>query len=195
MRLSEKQLLFVTVGVAGVVAVVLAVLGIFVFRKNLSQARAELVGIEEKLKTANEKALKKQELDEEIKKREEENEAFQKKLPTKNEVAYEVFVDTLTNLSNEVNVVLKSASVTQGAGRGGAAAPSATDFEPISYDLQLTGNFFDLVKFISLLEEYPRFIKVNSFTFRPGSMANALTTGEIIHELAIKITTYVNAGK
>ncbi|MBI4834592.1 MAG: hypothetical protein HY811_07230 [Planctomycetes bacterium] len=195
MRLSEKQLLFVTLGVAGVVAVTLAVLGIFVFRKNLSQARTELAGIETKLKTASEQLPKKQELENDIVKLEEENKELQKQLPTKNEVAYEVFVETLTGLSDSVNVVLKTASITQSSGGRGSAAPVTADFEQISYDLQLEGKLFDLIKFISLLEEYPRFIKVSSFSFRPIKMGDALKTGEIIHELTIKITTYVNSAK
>jgi Tfp pilus assembly protein PilO len=195
MRLSEKQLLYVTLGVAGVVAIALAVLGIFVFQKNLSQARADLKGIEDKLNTANSQLPKKKALEDEIVKLEEDNKELQKQLPTKGEVAYEVFVDTLTGLSDSVNVILKTASISESGGGRGPAASVATDFEQISYDLKLEGKLFDLIKFISLLEEYPRFIKVSNFSFRPTKMGDALKTGEIPHELSVKITTYVNSGK
>ncbi len=86
-------------------------------------------------------------------------------LPSQEEI--ETLVDNLSAFAERSGVVItKAAPVRQVAygGPGGSARP----FEEANFDLDLKGDYFQYVEFLNLLENYKRFIRVDSFTISPG---------------------------
>lgn len=199
MRLSEKKVLFVIIVLVLLLALVSAGMNIFVFRKNLEKVRQEIADKNTQIKLAQDQKQQMDQLKKEIALLEQNKKGFEEKLPPKDKIeSYEIFIDTLDNICKEADIALKNAKLVKEPPRSGSAGSQqgSTSYEKISYDLQTEGDFFKLVKFISLLEEYPRFIKVNYFTFSPQDLSQVMLTGKTKHSMTIRITTYVyNAAK
>ena len=194
MRLSEKKVLLIIIGLALILAIVFAGMNIFVFRINLAKVRQEIADKDIQIKQAQEQKQQMEQLKNEVDKLKKEMDSFEKTLPAKDKIAsYEIFIDTLDNICKEANIALKNARLIKEGQRSVSpnSQSSSTSYEKISYDLLTEGEFFDLIKFISLLEEYPRFIKINSFSLAPQDMNQVMQTGKSKHSMSIRITTYV----
>lgn len=167
-RFSEKQLLLVTVAVFLVVALPLAVWGYFLHFKSLKPLKQELEQTDKEIAEAKNKQTQMYQLQEQKKQLEEELKVAQEILPTVEEVSYENFVELLSQLKEDavVELFLKAKLVKESRGRGPAGREP---FDKVSYKLELQGGFYELVKFIYLLENYKRFIRVDSFSFKPNT--------------------------
>ena len=192
MKLSEKQLLLLTIVIPAIVAIALAGVGFFKFSKDISKLSKEIDDVNNQIKEENIRLEKMVELRDKLKKLEAEQDALQSLLPSKEELSYENFLDTLTKFSREAGVKLSSA--TAETGRGGPPVPGGqtTNFDKISYALKIQGDFFQVSNYIYLLETYQRFIKVDNFTVRPLGVITAGKTTK--YTLDLKITSYVYTG-
>jgi Tfp pilus assembly protein PilO len=192
LRLGEKQLLIVTVSVSILIALGLGALNIFVFNKNLGKVKQAISEKDSEIDQAKEKKKQMDQLRRDVEQLERDKKIFEEKLPTMSEVIYENFIDTLNIITKDAGILLKNAKL---APKDKKAGTGSTSFQVISYDLQTEGDFFDLIRFISILEEYPRFIKVNYFTLSIQDLSQAMITGKTKHSMNIRITTYVYTGK
>jgi len=188
MKLTEKQLLILTIVIPAIIAVVLACVGFFKFNKNIATLSKEIVEVSKKINEEKDRLNKMVELGERLKKLESERDALQAILPTKEEVSYENFIDTLTRFSREAGVKLTSAISDEGKG-GPPSSGGKVFFDRISYALKIQGDFFQVVNYIYLLETYQRFIKVDNFSIRPVGMIAA--DKPIEYGIDLKITSYV----
>jgi len=192
MKLTEKQLLILTIVIPAIIAIVFGGIGLFVLNKKIAALNKEITDVSKKIDAENDRLKKMVELEEKLKKLRADQDALQALLPTKEELSYENFIDTLTRFSREAGVKLSSA--TAETGRGGPPVPGGqtTNFDKISYALKIQGDFFQVINYIYLLETYQRFIKVDNFSVRPVGQVTIDKPTQ--YALDLKITSYVYKG-
>ncbi|MBI4711945.1 MAG: hypothetical protein HY762_01360 [Planctomycetes bacterium] len=192
MKLSEKQLLVLTIIAPSVVAVVLAGLGYFVFQKKLAKITADIQSVKTQEDAAKKKLDQMAELETKIRKLKQEKEDKKDLLPTLKEVSYEDFLNYINKISGEAPIALQGATYAGAATPGGPpSAVQSSVFKPLAYTIKAEGSFYDCLRFVYLLETSKRFIKVNRFSLRPMNLQAAEKSGETIrHSLDIKFTAY-----
>ncbi len=190
MKLSEKQLLILTIVIPAVIAIIFAGVGFFIFNKKITGLNKEIAEITKKIDEENVRLEKMAKLGEELTKLRLVQDALQSLLPTKEEISYENFIDTLTRFSREAGVKLTSA--TSDEGKGGPPGVAATNFDRISYALKIQGDFFQVINYIYFLETYQRFIKVDNFSVRPVGQVTIDKPTQ--YAMDLKITSYVYKG-
>lgn len=192
MKLSEKQLLVLTIIVPSIVAVALAGIGYFVFNKKLAKVTETIRDVKVKEEQANKKLGAMEELERKINKLKAEKEAKKDMLPTLSEVTYEEFLNYISKVAEEAPIGVQGAAYVAGVQKSGPpTAAGAISFQPLSYTIKGEGSFYDCLRFVYLLETSKRFIKVNRFTLRPTNLQVADKKGETIkHSLDLKFTTY-----
>jgi hypothetical protein len=192
MKLTEKQKLILTIIIPACFAVILVVVGFFIFYKKTSSFKNQITDTEKKTKDAEDKLVKMGELGEKLIKLRKESAEFETLLPTKEEAAYENFIDTLTKFCLEADVQLMNATYEQTKEKGPPGAPPKTPFENISYKLSVQGDFFHAIYFVYLLESYQRFIKVNKFALKPLTTSGAEKDTQLLtYNMDLTLTTYV----
>ncbi|MFH1230156.1 MAG: type 4a pilus biogenesis protein PilO [Planctomycetota bacterium] len=187
LKLSEKQLLILTIIIPAVIAVILGVVGYFVFSKKLSLLTKNINETSTKITEAKDRSVKMEELEGRLSKLRKEQDELEALMPTKEEISYENFIDTLTKLSREANIYLSSAIPEQN--RGIQPSIQSSLFDKISYRLSITGDFFQVIYYIYLLETYQRFIKVDRFSVKP--ITESTNNKLIRYSLDLTLTTYV----
>jgi hypothetical protein len=60
----------------------------------------------------------------------------------------------------------------------------------VQYDLGVIGNFYQLLRYISLLEQHKRFIGVDNFSIAKGPGGEAKSTAQPKRDLRITIYSY-----
>jgi len=188
MKLTEKQLLILTIVIPAVLAIILAGVGFFVFRKDISRLNKEIFDVNTKIKDEKDRLNKMVELEEKLKKLRLERDTLQALLTTKEEASYENFIDTLTRFSREAGVKLSGATAEEGRS-GPPQTGQSPNFDRMSYALKIQGDFFQVINYIYLLETYQRFIKVDNFSVRPTGTVTADKPAQ--YNLDLKITSYV----
>jgi len=190
MRLHEKTLLIMTMIIPAVVSLVLGGVGYFVFYKKASFLSKKMIEVDQQTKAAKDKAEKMVETSGRIEKLIEEKAGLEALLPTKEEISYENFIDTLTGLSREAGVRLPSVKYESPR----SAPPGRTQstlFDKITYKVTIEGEFFNALYFVYLLETYQRFIKVERFTVRPMGAVTAGDAKATKYALDLSLTSYV----
>lgn len=91
--------------------------------------------------------------------------------------------DTLSDFTKDSKVVItefKPERERQNTGK-----TNTSSYKQVSYDLKLEGGFFEVTKFINLLENYKRFVRVDSFEIGKRNL------DEPLDEVKLKISTFV----
>src|SRR3989339_1560925 len=152
MKLSEKQLLLLTIVIPAIIAIALAGVGFFMFNKEKGDLNKKIDEITRKISDENVKVEKMVELRERLKKLEAEQDALQSLLPTKEEISYENFIDTLTRFGREAGVKLNSATSYESRSGPPVAGGQTSKFDKMSYALKIEGDFFQVINYVYLLE-------------------------------------------
>ena len=64
-------------------------------------------------------------------------------------------------------------------------------FDRTTFHLNLSGNLFQLLKFISLVENYERFVRISEITIKAGDNDENTLKSEVCHECSLKVDTFV----
>ena len=89
------------------------------------------------------------------------------------------------------NVYVASGSYTPSPpGSPGPQGPLPPSVQKITYSFAVRGGWFNLLRFINMLETQKRIINVDSITITPGGNDEKLTTTPR-RELGIRITSYM----
>jgi Tfp pilus assembly protein PilO len=187
LKLSEKQLLILTIIIPASIAVILGILGYFIFSKKINLLTKNINETTIQIKEANDRLEKMVELEGRLTKLRKEQDELEALMPTKEEISYENFIDTLTKLSREANIYLSSATPEQN--KGTQATIQNSLFDKISYKLSITGDFFQVIYYVYLLETYQRFIKVDKFSVKPIPGSNSEKS--VKYSLDLTLTTYI----
>jgi len=91
--------------------------------------------------------------------------------------------DTLSEYEKEAGLEIRRFNpVREKTERGNG---TETSYRKVSYDLELVGEYFSLVKFLNLLENHKRFVQVDSFNIKQKDEDSA------VNELSVKCSTFV----
>jgi Tfp pilus assembly protein PilO len=190
MKLTEKQLLVLTIVIPAVIAIIFAAVGFLKFSKDISKLNKEIADVKKQMNDENDRLKKMVELGEKLAKLRLEQDALQALMPPKEENSSENFIDTLTRFGREAGV--KLAGATPDDSKGGPPGAATTNFDKMSYSIKIQGDFFQVINYIYLLETYQRFIKVDNFSVRPVGQVTA--DKPIQYTMDLKITSYVYKG-
>lgn len=108
----------------------------------------------------------------------------------------EVLPDTkdLNNLIRDLEDYMKEAGVTsQGfkpTARPGSNQQGRSAFERVSYQWQLSGDTFQFLDFLNLIETHSRFMAVSSFNAKAAARRAILEEGEARHTITFDVETY-----
>ncbi|MEW6355950.1 MAG: type 4a pilus biogenesis protein PilO [Planctomycetota bacterium] len=167
-ELTEQQKLMVAAAI-GILVVAVLLYMIYSAQSQIQAARTEITNYRQKIVKAQERIKEIPALREKRYALTNAVEEYVRILPDGREV--ETLLDTLSDLKKEAEIELTSFRIMQEArrGRGGSQ-----NFEKHTRQAKLIGPFFNIAKFINLLERYKRFMSVESFTMKPkeGTMLN-----------------------
>jgi len=94
--------------------------------------------------------------------------------------------DTLSEYEKKAGLKIQTFSPTRE--RKTAANVPETSYRQVSYDLDLTGDYFSLVKFLNLLENHDRFVQVDSFTMKQKRQEGS---ANVANDISLKLSTFV----
>jgi Tfp pilus assembly protein PilO len=93
-------------------------------------------------------------------------------IPNLDRTEYDVFAELLDDLRRKANVVVPRVSWTTPSrpvpipGRPAVTQPAS--IHKVQYDVSVSGSFYQLIRYINLLEQQRRFIGVDNFTIAKG---------------------------
>jgi len=162
MVLTEKQRLLI--GLA-IVVVLLAVIGVLIWRDRIriGEAREEIAGLDAKIAMHEKTTARKPKLRADLLKEKRREPYRTRVLPDSPEA--EQFLWMLKQKRAEAQVQILS---TMRSETSPGKAKAVGSCRPHGWTLTLVGSFFNLVRFINLLESQSRFVRVESFTLAPG---------------------------
>ena len=167
--MNEKQ--FTIIWVVALVIILLAGGGaIWYLQFNvLVEERAELEAVKAKVAVARDKVAKIKKLEESIATLKKEATELASHIPNLDRAEYDVFAELLDDLRRKAGVVVPKATWTVPAratpvpGRPNTAQPAS--IHKVQYDLSVNGSFYQLLRYINLIEQQSRFIGVENFGF------------------------------
>ena len=92
-------------------------------------------------------------------------------------------MDTLSEYEKEAKVELRVFSPR--TERKSSQSGPQTSYKKVSYDLDLVGEYFNIVKFLNLLENHNRFVQVDSFNVKQKDEDSP------INDVSLKLSTFV----
>lgn len=190
--MSEKQ--YVVVFVVLLAVILLLGGGAFYYLQFvvLQERQDELAAITAKVDDAKRK-------DAEIKDIVKENDSLkddiakkQQRIPDLSRAEYDAFANLLDDLRKQAGVSVSSGRWVQATKAqqvpGRLPRNYPVNIHKVQYDLAVSGGFFQLLKFINLLEQHPRFMNVESFTITPATGVEKLAPGAMRRDM--KLTLY-----
>jgi hypothetical protein len=113
-------------------------------------------------------------------------------IPNLTRAEYDVFAELLDELRRKAGVSVSRAGwavpsrPTPVPGRPAAVQPPTV--HKVQYDLAVSGTFYQLLRYVNLLEQHRRFIGVESFTISKGQGGDG--KGQILPKRDLKITIF-----
>ncbi len=101
--------------------------------------------------------------------------AGEERVPRLDELQYDELADLIDSLRKLASVTLSDAKFSSPKGKGGSAA-----MHRAVYDINLKGGFFNLLRFINLVEAQKRYIGVASFTISDAGGDAAVGKGSLV---------------
>lgn len=189
--MSEKQVLILT---AAALAVVILAGGaaIWWFQFNvLAEKNRALDELRQKVADANAKVKKIPQIRKEVEEIESKVKKLQETIPNLDREEYDRFANKLDEIRRNAGVFIPSARWVVPSARGaavpGRAVATPATMHKVQYDLQVRGTFYQLLRYVNLLEEEKRFINVESFSITPGS---ASTPGQFLRDMRLVLYSF-----
>lgn len=181
MGARKEKIILLTILVASAVIALGSGAGVYLLQKKAGVLEQQNTALEGRVAKARTKINKLPELRAERERAEARLVIAERILPSQEEI--ENLVDNLSEFARESGVVITEAAPFRQSGyRGGQGG--AKKFEEANFSLSIEGNFFQFVKFLNLLENYKRFIKVDGFTVKSGKDPGKP------HEIELTFTTF-----
>ncbi|MFC1706378.1 type 4a pilus biogenesis protein PilO [Planctomycetota bacterium] len=95
--------------------------------------------------------------------------------------------NALTAYRSLANLDFQTISWDDEGTRGGRRAKKG-DFEEINLNIQLSGRFFDFLRFLREVERHPSFLRVDNIILVPSGERDE--NGDMIHSINLKLTTF-----
>ncbi len=159
------------VTIVSIVVLVLVLLGgggaIYYLHDALSVKETERSGLKAEVEDMQKKKDAIPDLEKQIAKLDAEIKKGQSQIPRLDELQYDEFADLIDNLRKLSNVFLGDARYSPGKTGGTGALPPSMN--RATYDLNVKGGFFNLLRFINLLEAQKRHVGVQHFSIAEGA--------------------------
>lgn len=199
MNMDEKKQLIILAVVCGVFFCIEVVVG-----WNLSSKNSDFRGKLEELESREASALLKKDripgLVNELQELEGIVAEYTEILPREDEVLRDAFVDTITQLCKESGLVITGAEpvavepvTNQKRGRSATAQTSSSQqFQRHKYRFEMQGDFNHFHRFVNLVENHTRFLRIDSFDLFPIDRSDDLSAASKPEKsFTIEISTYV----
>jgi Tfp pilus assembly protein PilO len=189
--MSEKQILIVTI-VTLVLVVIVGAAAVWWFQFNvLDEKKQQLEAVKTELNGALTKVAQIDGLKKDITKAEGEIAQKQERIPNLDRAEYDKFANLLDEKRRRAGVFVPQArwaTVTAPQpvpGRPSRGIPAS--MHKVQYEMSVKGGFYQLLKYVNLLEEERRFINVESFSILPSGGSSTSGT-QLLREM--KLTLY-----
>jgi Tfp pilus assembly protein PilO len=183
---KNEKFILLAVLVGSVLIAVASGVTIYFVAKDTGVLRSANDGLHTRIATAKSKLNKLNDMRVEREKAQARLVASESILPSQKEI--ETLVDNLSEFAKQSGVtIVKAEPVRQSA--YGAPIATTQRFDEADFNLNLTGNYFQFVEFLNYLENYKRFIRVDTFNI---ASAKNKTDGNSIN-LEFATFTYVDA--
>jgi Tfp pilus assembly protein PilO len=193
--MNEKQVTIITI--ACLALILLGGAGAFYYfdMMVLEEKNQELARVKEEVSAADAKVKKIPDLKSEITQLKADEARLITRIPNLVRAEYDTLANLLDDLRRRSGVIVPRASwvIPQKpqpiAGRPMAAVPVSV--HKVQYDLQVSGGFYQLLRYINLLEAQERYIGIDTMTLVRGNESESGgRTGPQVHDLKISVYTY-----
>lgn len=201
--MSEKQITIVCISILVVILVIAGGVLYYLEYNVRAELQKEIVKLDKEIKTAKDQRAKWPILEAENAKLDALIKAEQVKIPTfyawapvideKGNERWEMdtFADLLDTLRKSSNVYLSGGVYTPGPpGSPGPFGPLPANVQRIQYQCAVRGGWFNLLRFINMLETQQRRIVVDNISITPGGDSDTLTTTPR-RDLNIRVTSFM----
>ncbi len=157
-----------------VVAVVGADIGFFRLYK-IKKLNEKVNKVQKEVDELSKKVVQIPQLQAEVKKLEDAEFVFRSKLPTEQEASVDSFIKILTSYAK-----VTKCETTRLVKRTPTITPESESmpFSTVTFEINIQGNFYDAVKFVSMLENQERLVNIESLAIRknPSDVGNPEAT-------------------
>jgi Tfp pilus assembly protein PilO len=193
--MNEKQVLIVTIA-ALVLVVLLGGAAVWWFQFNvLAEKKQQLEGLKTELNGALAKVAQIEGLKKDIAKAEAEIAQKQERIPNLDRAEYDKFANLLDEKRRRAGVFVPQArwatptAAQPVPGRPGRGVPAT--MHKVQYDVTVKGGFYQLLKYVNLLEEERRFINVETFSIQPAGGSSSSTGGvNLLRDMKLVLYSY-----
>ena len=184
--MNEKKGLIITLAVLAVILVAGGA-GIYYLQfVILEEKRVELAGLEQQVHAANNKKNQIPKLKADRDALQVKLQDLQPKIPYLDRDEYDRFADLLDQIRQHAGVTVSRGAWQTTAGSSRTNTPSS--MHRVVYELNVTGGFYQLLRYINLLEQKKRHIQVSAITVQRGG--TEVRRGNFTRELRIQLTSY-----
>jgi len=160
----------------------------------LEQKKAELAAVQAQVADATKKKLAIPGLQKSIAELQKKEAELITHIPNLTRAEYDEFANLLDDIRRKAGVSVSRASwavpskPTPIPGRPAVVQPPTV--HKVQYDLGVVGNFYQILRYINLLEQHKRFIGVDSFSIAKGPGGEGKSTAQPKRDLRITIYSY-----
>lgn len=192
--MNEKKVTIITIVFLALILVAGGVGIWFLQFQVLEPKELERDRVKEELRVANEKVRQNPDLQKAIDKLLDEEKVEIVKIPNLERVEYDRFADLLDEIRRRAGVVVSRGGWLQAPKQAPVPGrplpkPQPERVHRVQYDLTVTGGFYQLIRYINLLEQQNRFINVENFTITK-SADSAATGGAAALKRDLKLTLF-----
>lgn len=191
--MNEKQ--FTIIWVVALVIILLAGGGAIWYLQFdvLVEKKAELDGVKAQVATATTKKNKIPELKESIKQLEKKEAELIQHIPNLDRAEYDVFAELLDDFRRKAGVTVPRVNwnTPSRAAPSPGKQPVPATVHKVQYDLSVSGSFYQVLRYINIVEQHKRFIGVENFNIaKAGADPVAGTRATFAPKRDLKITIY-----
>lgn len=169
--MSEKQVMIISFVVLGVILLLGGGVIYYLQFEVLEAKNQELATAEKELNDAKAKVAQIEGIKKEIDKLRDQIKTKEVRIPDLTRLEYDEFANLLDELRKQAGVFVSTGRWIQVQKPQPVPGRPTRTYPPtihkVQYELSVSGGFFQLLKFVNLLEEHKRFINVDSFTIIP----------------------------
>ncbi len=189
--MSEKRVLIVTI-VALALVVIAGAAAIWWFQFNvLAEKEQKLIQVKDELRIAEGKVKQIEGLRKAIAAIEKDIEEKQKRIPNLDRAEYDKFANLLDEKRRRAGVFVPQARWVTATRPQAVAGRPVRGIPPsmhkVQYDMQVRGGFYQLLKYVNLIEEDRRFINVENFSIMPSGGAAA---GQFVRDMRLTLYSF-----
>jgi Tfp pilus assembly protein PilO len=177
--MNEKKVTIITVACLAVIVLLGGGLIYYLNFVILEDRRKELTQVKGQVADAQHKVSQIPQLKAQIKARQEEAAEKSKRIPNLTRDEYDTFANLLDDLRRRSGVAVSRGGWMQGTKPiSGTVRPTKSippTVHKVQYELAVTGSFYQLLRYLNLIEQQSRFINVESFSVGKSSAAEQPT--------------------